>query len=113
MSYSLPALLEMLREPCGEPDCGHCGLERQAADEIERLQAIVNRLPKDAEGNPVTPECELVATHYQHICQPRRVCEIRAGGWRFYGSSWYEQGDKNRLCYRTREAAEAARKERP
>lgn len=39
--YSVPALLEMLREPCGEPDCGHCGLERQSADEIERLQEEV------------------------------------------------------------------------
>lgn len=38
-TYSIHALLEMLREPCGEPDCGHCGLERQAADEIERLRA--------------------------------------------------------------------------
>jgi hypothetical protein len=37
-TYSLPALLEMLREPCGVADCGHCEIERQAADEIERLQ---------------------------------------------------------------------------
>ena len=37
--YSLPALLEMLREPCGLDDCGQCEIERQAADEIDRLRA--------------------------------------------------------------------------
>lgn len=36
--YPLPTLLNMLREPCGEPGCGHCEIEAQAADEIEKLQ---------------------------------------------------------------------------
>ena len=42
--YSIPALLEMLREHCGVSGCGHCSIEKQAADEIDRLQAIVNEL---------------------------------------------------------------------
>ena len=37
--YSLPVLLEMLRESCGIANCGHCAIERAAADVIERLQA--------------------------------------------------------------------------
>lgn len=77
--------------------------------EIRRLQAIVARLPTDAEGNPVTPEAELVATHYGEICRPRMVCDIHKGGWRFYGSSWYAEGDADRACYGSTEAAEKAR----
>jgi hypothetical protein len=101
-------LTEQLRamfpnEPIG--DWGQC-----AADAIDRLQATIDRLPKDADGNPVTPEDELVSTHYGTIQRPRRVCEIRAGGWRFYGSNWYEQGDAGRLCYGSTDAAEKARK---
>ena len=79
------------------------------ADKVERLQAIVDRLPLDAEGNPVTPERELVSVYYGVQQEPRRVCEIRAGGWRFYGSSWYAEGELSRQCYGSTEAAEKAR----
>ena len=53
--YPIPVLLEMLREPCGVDGCGHCQLERQAAAEIKRLTAIVDRLPKMKDGTPVAP----------------------------------------------------------
>ena len=49
------ALIELLRKPCDEPGCGHCRLELQAADVIERLQAIVGRLPKTADGVSIVP----------------------------------------------------------
>ena len=83
--------------------------EMEMAAEIQRLREIADRLPKDADGNPVTPEAELVSTHYGEIYRPRRVCEIRAGGWRFYGSSWYKEGDADRACYGSAEAAEKAK----
>lgn len=87
-------------------------LMEEAANEIERLRAIEYRLPKDAEGNPVTPEVELVSSYYRDIVDfPQRVCEIRAGGWRFYGSSWYDADDPNRKCYGSLEAAEKARQQ--
>lgn len=52
MSYeqSLEALLEMLREPCGEVGCGHCALERAAADAIEQLRATEAELRQAIEG---------------------------------------------------------------
>lgn len=48
--YALEALLEMLREPCGEVGCGHCGLERAAADAIEQLRATEAELRQEIEG---------------------------------------------------------------
>lgn len=48
-TYALPALLEILREPCGIEACGHCEIELQAAEEINRLQAQVAALQRDLE----------------------------------------------------------------
>lgn len=60
-------LIEQLRTLCGnciiapqnrnadrlKPCCGKCELRWKAADELDRLQAIVDRLPKDGEGNTI------------------------------------------------------------
>ena len=83
---------------------------RTLAREIERLQAIVATLPKDAEGNAVYPGRELVSTWYgTNIQQPRTVCQIWADGWTLGGSSKYRHDDTSRLCYGSIEAAEQAR----
>lgn len=47
--YAIEALLEMLREPCGRHDCGHCELERAAADAIEQLRTTETSLRQEAE----------------------------------------------------------------
>jgi hypothetical protein len=80
----------------------------EAADEIERLQSIVDRLPKDALRNPVAPGAILASTFGSSVQEPREVVEVRKGGWRFGNSNWYHEGDPTRLCYPTTEDAERA-----
>ncbi|MCP4410897.1 MAG: hypothetical protein GY807_24790 [Gammaproteobacteria bacterium] len=91
-------MLEQLRELAvlvdGDVACGVCGW---AVREIERLQAIVDKLPKTADGVPMTP--------YADYYFPGSVDEIG-----FYtisnghsGGLWYAFD-----LYSTREAAEAA-----
>ena len=105
--YSLPALLKMLREPCEIEKCGHCHLERQAADEIERLRAIVDRLPTTADGVPIVPGMAI----YQIDGSPAIV-----SGYDWHGDWWEIELEHDRFlpadeCYSTREAAEKAMNE--
>ena len=51
MTQEQSQLLGKLRD-CGVCLCRHCQMRRAAADEIERLQAIVDRLPRFADGTP-------------------------------------------------------------
>ena len=77
--------------------------------EVERLSAVVDRLPKTADGVPVVPGMELASTYGQWCSQPlREVVEVRQGSWRFADSGWYREGEPDRLCYTTTELAKAA-----
>lgn len=75
-----------------------------ATKEIERLQSIVDKLPKTADGVPVTPRmqvwCKTPVGGVEALKLPHANSEesIRSGfGWvRLY------------QCYSTREAAESA-----
>ncbi len=72
--------------------------------EVERLQAIVDRLQKDADGLPVVgDEGRLWSRSYYEcrLSEPLSVTVRPA----YVGSSWCKIGD----CHKTREAAEAAR----
>lgn len=69
----------------------------QAADEIERLRAIVDRLPKTADGVPIYPGMTVWALIPGLEISDAEVQVVGIGGvWRY--------------CYSTREAAEKARK---
>lgn len=71
--------------------------------EIERLRAIVERLPKTADGVPVTPG---MAYWFEYMDTPGEFGQLHAS--EIYNCN----GDVvfNTYCYSTREAAEAARK---
>jgi len=75
-----------------------------AADEIERLRAIVDKLPKTADGVTVVPG--MLLYHYA-TGRPLGNVVTYTAGMRAHGQ-WavaaYPVGD----CYSTREAAEAA-----
>lgn len=82
-------------------------LQRVATKETERcmdLEAIANRLPKDAEDNPIVLGDELFTLSGQSITV-----------WGI-GTNFIEGDDGHVYCekgiYRTREAAEAARNEK-
>lgn len=77
--------------------------------ERDEARAIIERLPKDAEGNAVYPGRELVSTFYGSIQQPRTVGQIWADGWTLGGSVKYRHDDPARPCYGSVESAEAAR----
>jgi len=87
-------------------------LQAMATKETERcmeIEAIVDWLPKDAEGNAVYPGRALVSTYYGTIQQPRMVIEVWRDGWTLGGSSKYMANDPGRQCYGSIEAAEKAR----
>ena len=83
--------------------------------EVEKLQAIVDTLPKDAEGNTVIPStCSM--------CHPRRPEDDLCEWWQDADGEWFAEdhvsysvgglkhyAKKVSECYKTREAAEAAK----
>ena len=80
---------------------------RQLIVEIERLRAIVAKLPKTVDGVPITPGMELHFTG----CGSVRVNAVRYSGaveltTAEAGSTWTKFDTSG--CYSTREAAEAA-----
>jgi hypothetical protein len=122
-SYPIPVLLEMLREPCGVDGCGHCQLERQAAAEIKRLTAIVDRLPKYRDGalylnyNPAPGVSGWAVWHYsgdtqRHVsaCHTPDDPDEYATGFDWIIDDCDDECDVLGV-YSTREAAEKARTE--
>ena len=81
-------------------------LTEQLRKQIEQLRAIVDLLPKDAEGNAVYPGRELVSTYYESIQQPRTVVQVWTDGWTLGDSTKYRANDPERQCYGSIEAAE-------
>ena len=93
------------------------GSLHEAADETERLQAIVDKLPKTADGVPVTPEmilwrkwpdlapeCDSIRTatvKAVHASGATLYCVAHGDGYRETPVPWSE-------LYSTREAAKAA-----
>lgn len=97
-------ITEELRGKCAWcNNCSECrDLQERAAVEIERLQAIVDRLPKTADGVPVAFHQELWYFD-RDSDNPIRLMHTRTlSYWKIVES-----------CYSTREAAESARKANP
>ena len=97
--------------------CQYCGWVEESGyahdcravlhKEIERLQAIVDRLPKTADGVPVVPYVSVVwanPMYFGHVI-PKHVNDD--------GAIWLcgNGGPPVSQCYSTPEAAEAARTE--
>lgn len=83
---------------------------RDAIAEVARLQAIVDKLPKTADGVVVLPGMTL----YEHCwMEPFHVRELVAVSDDVKRSEWMcDDGEIDPLqCYSTREAAEAAERE--
>lgn len=80
---------------------------REAAAEIERLQAIVSRLPRTADGMPIAPGMKLWTVFDGSDVTVNWFCRGHGTG------VWLMDTDRgNRTeseCYSTREAAEKAR----
>ncbi len=88
---------------------------RQLISEIERLQAIVDKLPRTADGAPVAPGMDV---YFCGMDDPRSmrtetidsVAWTWKGVWLCWRDSPLKPGRMPSDCYSTREAAEAARK---
>ena len=80
-------------------ECFNRTLDRETdkADEIERLRAIVDKLPKTADGIYVTSPFQTLWRWSNH--KPPRLCQVT-----LYNLGW----QKGKDCYSTREAAEAS-----
>jgi hypothetical protein len=92
-----PTLMGFTAQSCSSRSCG---LPCRVWEQIERLRAIVDRLPKTADGVPVVPGMTAFAlmptTDGTGKCiYPVEMYAIQAGG-------------KYTALYSTREAAEAA-----
>ena len=73
----------------------------ELADEIERLQAIVDKLPKTKDGVSVVPKVDKV--HHPRYAYPGIVIGSYAG--------WMHNIESISDCYSSREAAEKAREQ--
>jgi hypothetical protein len=94
---------------CGSSiGCAH-QLQSSACKRIERLQAIVNRLPKTADGVPITLGDDLWSNDSRGTFE-WCVTEIHTHDvcGKFHGAPCVFEQYGN--CYSTREAAEKARK---
>ena len=89
-------------ESCGTSWRKHLGIQgtcaklQEAEQKIERLQAIVDRLPKTADGVPIVPGMEVWSWMGDAGLMSTEITRIGKGGW-------------FAACYSTREAAEKAR----
>lgn len=81
---------------------------RRQQEEIERLRAIVDKLPKTKDGVPVPPGCDVwVDPESPHCCL---VTHVRSNGCiaiDFHGHP-YATIQTSKDAFSTREAAEAA-----
>ena len=73
---------------------------RKALDELERLRAIVDKLPKTADGVPVVPGLDNVWVKNGPNVRPSESM-----------TTWRLLQVRRSYCYSTREAAEAAKQE--
>jgi len=84
----------------------------KAAQQIERLQDIVGRLPKTVDGVPVVPGMKLYDGIGHHYVDPWVVTGFKVGRNGELTCLFGENGSFDAICtqyYSTREAAEAAR----
>lgn len=81
---------------------------REAADEIERLRAIVGRLPKTADGVPVVSGDKVYWFSHYDPSKPILELTFRNGQSASLHNPYRESHHVCR-CYSTRAAAEAAR----
>lgn len=82
-----------------------------AKAEITRLQAIVDKLPKTADGVPVVPGMDVwVDPNSPHCCLVAHVRSDKAIAINFHGNP-YATIQTNKDAFSCREAAEAAREE--
>jgi len=80
------------------------------AAEITRLRAIVEKLPKTADGVPVVPGDELWVRHPDGGCAgTRRWWKHPSLGWSVGFEHMQNEPIDVSSCYSTREAAEAAK----
>jgi len=109
------ALDEIERLRAQHRHCEHCGgtwLDDGVnagcyCREIERLRAIVDRLPKTADGMPITPGMKVwfqrSRNHGWEV-----TAELVGGYWDTF-KDWHCIDFDGQRCFSTREAAEAAR----
>ena len=88
-----------------EPVCNRCIMAHEAADEIERLQAMIDRLPTTADHVPIVPGM----TIYQSDGSP-----VIVSGYDWHGDWWEIELEHDGFLpsdevYSTREAAEKAK----
>jgi hypothetical protein len=92
IAMKMTDILDLLRDPRND---GH--LNAAAAAEIERLRAIVDQLPKTADGVPMLPGSKV----WTWLGQNRAVREIDI--------TYVRPKGVYKHCYSSREAAEAAK----
>lgn len=86
-----------------------------AADELDRLHAIVERLPKTADGVVVVPGMTVYEVRASRPGEPYEMRDFRTttpdeqGYSTFHWETGYSAIGRLDRCYSTREAAEAAK----
>lgn len=107
----IESINRIARQCCDESEAR---VLHEAAAEINRLQAIVDRLPVTKDGVHAVPgDVELFhPAHQIHVLD--RFWQSAGGDWMVQNSRSYEAGARYMAevvsdCYSTREAAEAAR----
>lgn len=91
-----------------------CSTVAEQAAELERLRAVVDRLPKTADGVPVTPGMEV----WKHLKNGKAVSLGTIESIHHYDATtsrwpYRDQANPYELIYSTREAAEAAKEATP
>lgn len=82
-----------------------------AHDEIERLRAIVDRVQKDADGNPILPGDVGFALRFPALGGKPHIIQMRVDAIEIACiRSWKDGTARPENFYRSREAAEKARK---
>lgn len=85
-------------------------LIHEAAALIEQQQAIINRLPKTADGVPITPGMQLWGSlGWNNEPAKATLRGTYAEGYRVCAPEWGMNVRPEVECYSTQEAAEAAR----
>lgn len=99
-----------------ENDMSEMEADRQELEaQLSAAQAIIDKLPKTADGVPVVPGMKVWWSHSNGNIDDAEVCELRDGGCGVI--IWDEATGRLAhhleyvACYSTREAAETAQKE--
>ena len=94
------------------PDSRECFVHQLAAAKADnaRLQAIVDRLPRDNHGEPIVPNTPRYYVHPKGmVCEIQVVCNLAYEWWNYDSENVAHRRTLAEDSYSTREAAETTK----